>query len=92
MFEKIPAPWFENGWSSVRLGEDTYFCSKMKQAGFRLYCDLDVLIGHVVQMAVWPSPTPGGYQLHWVLRDSDSAQMATASCRERMLGRVSPVA
>lgn len=50
VFEKITEPWFF--WKSddkgqVLMGEDYWFCSKAKEAGFEVWCDLSVPIGHI---------------------------------------------
>lgn len=50
VFEKIKEPWFfwksdENG--QITMGEDYWFCSKAKEAGFEIWCDLSIPIGHI---------------------------------------------
>jgi len=50
VFEKIDKPYFntkshENGFTL--MGEDAWFCSQAKQAGFHIYCDGSLKIGHV---------------------------------------------
>jgi GT2 family glycosyltransferase len=44
MLKKIEKPWFVMGDS---FGEDLYFCEKAKQAGFEIYCDTSVQVGHI---------------------------------------------
>ena len=56
VFRKVQAPW-------VRLGElepdhwcdDLGFFRRCRDAGFKLYCDLDVRAGHVASAIVWPN-------------------------------------
>lgn len=44
IFEKIPQPWFT---PSNDLGEDLLFCLRAKQAGIPIYCDTELICGHV---------------------------------------------
>jgi organic radical activating enzyme len=51
----------------VRLGElekdhwcdDIGFFRRVREAGFKLYCDLDCLVGHMASVTVWPNPIDG---------------------------------
>lgn len=60
VFEKIPAPWFENRNNSLPggrrelVGEDIYFCRKVKEYGFPIHVDLNVRVGHYGGIA-WPA-------------------------------------
>jgi hypothetical protein len=48
VFEAIPEPWFEWGpEGSPYQGSDLAFCWKARQAGFRVYVDLDTRFGHM---------------------------------------------
>lgn len=55
VFKALEQPW-------IRLGElekdhwcdDIGFFRRVKLAGFRIYCDLDVQVGHMLQATVWP--------------------------------------
>ncbi len=44
MLENMPEPFFEY---KGGLGEDIYFCIKAKQAGYKLYCDTTLEVGHI---------------------------------------------
>lgn len=53
MFKKIAKPWFVMGDS---FGEDLYFCEKAKQAGFKIFCDTTIQVGHIGDAPVsWES-------------------------------------
>jgi hypothetical protein len=54
----LPDPWFEFGrlGTTEPAGEDTWFCLCARRAGFRVWCDLDTPIGHLMTAALWPSP------------------------------------
>lgn len=55
VFEKIADPWFELGQTnSEECAEDIYFCSKLRDAGIPLYVDIDAIMGHFNNVAVWP--------------------------------------
>ena len=56
VFKTLDKPW-------VRLGEldpaqwcdDIGFFNRYNKAGFELYCDLDVRVGHIGTMIIWPN-------------------------------------
>lgn len=48
--QKLPPPWFdltyfENG--NLKLGEDIYFCQKLIEHGYEIWCDPTIQIGHI---------------------------------------------
>ncbi|MDO8094406.1 MAG: hypothetical protein Q6360_13090 [Candidatus Brocadiales bacterium] len=50
VFKKLPHPWFF--WKSdeqgdVLEGEDSWFCRQAREAGFDVWCDLQVVIKHI---------------------------------------------
>lgn len=55
VFAKIDKPW-------IRLGElekdhwcdDIGFFRRVRQAGIKVHCDLDIRVGHIASMIVWP--------------------------------------
>lgn len=47
-----------------KLAEDYVLCRKVKEAGFKIYCDVEVTMGHQGVHAVWPQVMDG----EWVLR------------------------
>jgi hypothetical protein len=36
-------------------GDDLHFCSRVRKAGYRIYCDLDAHIGHMMTGVLWPT-------------------------------------
>ena len=44
IFDRIKAPWFE---PEFDLGTDVQICQKARQAGFSVWCDTSLTIGHV---------------------------------------------
>ncbi len=55
VFEALEQPWFEAGrGATVKVGEDYNFCDKAREAGFKVYCDLDAHLGHCSTTVVWP--------------------------------------
>jgi GT2 family glycosyltransferase len=44
VFEKTPQPWF---FPTKELGEDLIFCKRVREAGFKIYCDTELICGHV---------------------------------------------
>jgi GT2 family glycosyltransferase len=43
VIEKTPQPWFTPG----KLGEDLSFCKRAMKAGFKIYCDTNLICKHV---------------------------------------------
>jgi len=49
VFDKIEKPWFVY---KKTLGEDYYFCTKAKEAGFKVFVNCDVQCGHWTERAI----------------------------------------
>lgn len=48
IFDKIGFPYFYTCYANENLmGEDVYFCGKAKEAGFEIWCDGTIKLGHV---------------------------------------------
>lgn len=62
VFRAIEEPW-------IRLGElekdhwcdDIGFFNRVREKGFKLHCDLDVPVGHMATMIVWPDKKDGNW-------------------------------
>lgn len=53
VFRKLPAPWFQfGGTKDDPIGEDFYFCSEARKAGFQIFVDTGCKIGHLSWMVV----------------------------------------
>src|SRR3990167_7291461 len=50
VFDKIKRPWFAFGDPEMQVGEDIFFCRKSQQAGFNIWVDPSVSVGHVGEM------------------------------------------
>lgn len=56
VFREMEKPW-------IRLGElevdnwcdDLGFFKRAREAGFKIYCDLDIQVGHMASVTVWPN-------------------------------------
>jgi hypothetical protein len=60
VFEAVADPWFEEGKTAKdAIGEDLYFCLKAREAGFKVYVDCSVRMGHMCMGAVWPHVEQG---------------------------------
>ena len=61
VMEKISDPWWEYGVTLTdACDHDVMFSRKVKSAGFKLYCDLDLIVDHVANFAVRPFRAPDG--------------------------------
>ena len=50
VFEKLSEPWFffeSNDKGEVVYGEDMWFCQKARRAGFDIWCDTTIKVGHI---------------------------------------------
>lgn len=69
VFDAMPKPWFEVGqYESDKLGEDLWFCEKLRKAGIPMYVDLDAVTGHIAPCAIRPVRKKDGsftVKLHW---------------------------
>src|SRR3990167_10149358 len=50
VFKKIPTPWFayefdEKG--DMKTGSDIWFCKQARKAGYKIYCDPTIQVGHI---------------------------------------------
>jgi hypothetical protein len=58
VFETIPPPWFEMPPTTINRGghitDDYYFCEKVRAAGFELWCDTDLEVGHMTVASITP--------------------------------------
>jgi len=54
VFKDISAPWFEllPGPNGRTVGEDIRFCFKLKSAGYKIYVDTSVHVGHLTMATV----------------------------------------
>jgi GT2 family glycosyltransferase len=65
IFDRVPFAWFhwpeeEDG---TNMGEDVWFCQRVRKAGFQIFCDGTVICGHVKSnfdlAEVWRDREPG---------------------------------
>jgi len=63
VFKNLVEPW-------IRLGEltpdewcdDIGFFKRVREAGFKIHCDLDLFVGHFAPLTVWPGKQDGKWQ------------------------------
>jgi hypothetical protein len=62
VLEALEDPWFRKYPVDGRyFAEDLYFCDLAREAGFKLYCDLDTKFGHITSSIVWPQKLAEGW-------------------------------
>jgi hypothetical protein len=58
VFETTAPPWFEMPPTTITSGghltDDYYFCEKVRAAGFELWCDTDLEVGHMIVEPITP--------------------------------------
>ena len=66
VMEATPDPWWEYGETLTdACDHDVVFSRKVREAGFGLWCDLDVRVDHITTMAVRPARAEdGSWQVH----------------------------
>lgn len=61
VFEAMQPPYFRLGQIlSDQWGDDLDFCRRVTEAGFDIWCDLDVKMGHMMTGIIWPFRTEDG--------------------------------
>lgn len=65
VIEAIEPPWFQN-WN---LGDDAWFCKRLRELGVPIYVDLDARIGHVTTAVIWPAVDDGRWATRFVVAD-----------------------
>jgi len=58
VFGKLDKPYFRFG----KLGEDFDFCQRAVNAGFDIWVDQDVPVGHLAIMTIWPMKDEEGWK------------------------------
>lgn len=66
VFDAIGDPWFTPAADATGLNEDINFCRKVREAGFRIWCDPAALLGHISHYTVYPRFEDGRWQLEHV--------------------------
>lgn len=64
VIEAMEPPWFRIGQDS-NWGEDLDFCRRAQDHGFRIWADLDMPLGHIVNTTLWPIRHTDG---HWTVQ------------------------
>lgn len=55
VLEKVEIPWFLNEWNEKFTGyvsEDLYFCDKAVKAGFKIFCNTDIVCEHSKELMI----------------------------------------
>jgi len=75
VFKKQEKPW-------VTLGEiekdswcdDVSFFNRVRATGFKIYCDLDVQLGHMINLNMWPRKVEGGWNTEYATMSGQTFQ------------------
>jgi GT2 family glycosyltransferase len=62
VLDAVGDPWFESSQGQI-TNDDLEFCRKIREAGFKIYVDTEVMVGHIGQFTVYPLHRNG----HWGL-------------------------
>lgn len=78
VFEKLDFPWFKQDTTWVKhdgerkiheVGEDVYFCDRAREAGYKVWCDTKVEVGHMGAV-IYPRDTYIMRRIHKVKSDN----------------------
>lgn len=89
VFKNMEKPW-------IRLGEldkdnwndDIGFFHRARAAGYKLYCDLDTVVGHMCSLTVWPTRKDGIWATVYDTNGSDVVTVPAATDEFRNLAKV----
>ncbi len=73
VLEAVGDPWFTPSPDAHGLNEDLHFCQKVREAGFRLWCDPEITLGHIALHTVSPEWQDG--QWHPAVLHDDTVSM-----------------
>jgi hypothetical protein len=62
VLDAVGDPWFEN--SPGKMDEEFDFCAKVRSAGFPIWVDPAVQVGHIGEIVTWPRRRNGEWGLH----------------------------
>jgi hypothetical protein len=80
-------PWWrlgqitKDGW-----GDDLNFCHRVREAGFEVWCDLDVVVGHQTNGTLWPKRGENGEWSTILVPRSDMIAEWPAAMRSPLVG------
>lgn len=74
VLEAIEDPWFEYG---PHGAPDFVFAQKILDAGFEIFADMEVHMGHIGSFAIWPNATNGDWQIGFDMGRSKEGRAST---------------
>lgn len=75
IFRKLPYPWFKfqkNPENGMVIGEDIGLCQDLKEAGYRIYVDTSVEVGHLATMVI----NAATHNLYRAVKSAQAAKQA----------------
>lgn len=61
VLRKLEQPWWRLGQITMDgWGDDLNFCHRIREAGFEIWCDFDVVVGHQMNATLWPKRKEDG--------------------------------
>lgn len=80
VFKTLKFPWFTHNENLKTY--DFYFCHMARQAGYKIYIDLDVVSGHLVIGTVWPNKIDGEWVTTLVINNAIRFNVPCATKKE----------
>lgn len=76
VLEDLGDPWFQKYPKDGKyLAEDLYFCDRVREAGYKIWCDLDTKFGHITTAIVWPQRLDEGWSFGFGFPDGFMVNM-----------------
>jgi hypothetical protein len=64
VFKKLKKPWITLGeLEKDHWCDDISFFNRVRAAGFEIYCDLDIHVGHMANVIIWPAKNDDAWQV-----------------------------
>jgi len=79
VLDAIPRPWYDTRRSGAYASDDTAFTSRVREAGFDIYVDCDMPIGHITPMTVTPIAHDGKWSLQISASDKLVGRLGVAN-------------
>lgn len=84
VFKNMEEPW-------IRLGElepdhwcdDLGFFKRARDKGYKIFCDLDAMVGHMAQVTIWPTKTDGKWYSTYDTNGSATASLPQLTVEDR---------
>jgi GT2 family glycosyltransferase len=83
VLDAIGEPWFKYR-EGIHLSEDLYLCQRIREAGFKIWCDVEVRMGHRGTHTVYPIYEDGTWAAGLKLGDATNSKLNMISLHPKL--------